>query len=360
MVMESYNQLEIRQLLNQWYENNKRDLPWRETNDPYKIWISEIILQQTRVVQGLNYYLRFIDRFPTIKSLAESTEEDVLKEWQGLGYYNRARNLHSAAQRVMSDYNGMLPETYKELLSLKGIGEYTGAAILSTAFNKPHAVVDGNVYRVLSRLFAIDTPIDTSFGKKQFAQLAQDLLDEFNPGTHNQALMEFGALNCTPMQPLCDTCPLNHICLAKESNSQHHFPVKQNKQKIRKRYFHYFFVNCFEYTYLNKRQDKDIWKNMYEFPLIETDEETSFSELIVTNSFLALFNHAEATFHVHQKQVKHILTHQHIYANFYEVTANKLNTSFNRNFLKIKIIDIDMYPISRLIHRYLEQTLLIK
>lgn len=352
--MNNYKQLEIRSLLKNWYEENHRDLPWRNTSDPYKIWISEVILQQTRVAQGLNYYLRFIEKYPTIKSLAESDEHDVLKEWQGLGYYSRARNLHAAAKMIVEKFNGTLPNTYKDLISLKGIGEYTAAAILSIAFDKAYAVVDGNVYRVLSRLFAIETPIDTSKGKKQFAQLAQDLLDTDNPGNHNQALMEFGALHCIPVQPQCHVCIMRHLCAAKQLNLQLELPVKQKGAKIKKRYFHYFDINIDGYTYLNKRVDDDVWKNMYEFPLIETKSETNFLGLIETNLFQNLFKKSELIFEL-KKEVKHILTHQHIYTTFYTVVGSKIDASFDLNFLKVNGNDVHMYPVSRLIHRYLEQ-----
>ena len=331
--MSNYKQLEIRDLLKNWYDENHRDLPWRNTRDPYKIWISEVILQQTRVAQGLNYYFRFIDKYPTIKSLAESEEHDILKEWQGLGYYSRARNLHSAAKMIVEQFNGNLPKTYKELLSLKGIGEYTAAAILSIAFDKAYAVVDGNVYRVLSRLFAIETPIDTSKGKKQFMQLAQDLLDASNPGKHNQALMEFGALHCTPVQPQCHLCVMKHLCLAKQLNLQLELPVKQKRAKIQKRYFHYFDININGYTYLNKRVGDDIWKNMYEFPLIETDIKTSFNVLSETSLSQNFFNESELVFEL-KKEVKHILTHQHIYTTFYTVIGTKIDASFDLNFFK--------------------------
>ncbi len=354
-MLNKYKQLEISNLLRSWYNDNKRNLPWRETNDSYKIWISEIILQQTRVTQGLNYYLRFIEKFPTIYSLADSSEEEVLKEWQGLGYYSRARNLHSAAKIVVSDFNGLIPDTYKDLLLINGIGEYTAAAILSIAYNKPFAVVDGNVYRVLSRLFAIKTPIDTAKGKKQFAKLAQDLLDENNPGIHNQSLMEFGALHCTPAQPQCITCPMEYLCIAKQLNIQTQFPIKEKKTKVRKRYFNYFRIAELGYTYLNKRVENDIWRNMYEFPLIETDKEITFEELIETSTFKALFENLEVRFHINQKQVKHILTHQQIYANFYEVESTLIESSFELKFLKVKIEDVHNYPVSRLIHRYLER-----
>ncbi len=354
--MTNYDkELEISKMLKMWYKENKRSLPWRESNDPYKIWISEVILQQTRVAQGIDYYYRFIERFPTVSILAASSEEEVLKEWQGLGYYSRARNLHAAAKAVVLDYGGVLPDSHKALLSLKGIGEYTAAAVLSTAFNKPYAVVDGNVYRVLSRLFAIDTPIDTSKGRKQFAQLAKDLLDVKNPGIHNQALMEFGALHCIPTQPKCNTCPISHLCVAKQMNKQTNYPLKDKKIKIRKRYFHYFRVVANEYTFLNKRVGDDIWKNMYDFPLIETDKDMTFEELSETSAFKSLFKDAEVTFSINHKQVKHVLTHQHIYAIFHEVAVSKITPRFHDNFLKVKTEEVHKYPISRLIHRYLER-----
>ena len=352
--MDNHTNIEISHQLIRWYNENKRDLPWRETKDPYKIWISEIVLQQTRVAQGLNYYLRFIDKFPTVNILAEASEKEVLRMWQGLGYYSRARNLHSAAKAIVELYNSKVPDTYKEIISLKGIGEYTAAAVLSTAYDKPYAVVDGNVYRVLSRLFAIESPIDSTSGKKQFAKLAQDLLDVENPGTHNQAIMDFGAMQCTPTQPLCQSCPLQHLCVANKLSMQSELPVKQKRIKVRKRYFHYFYIEYEGVIYLNKRKSNDIWKNMYEFPLIETEEKMDLVDLMETTSFNTLFSDVEATFHQTRKPSKHILTHQHIYSNFYEVELNKVAAINGDNFLKVKTSDINNFPVSRLIHKYLE------
>lgn len=352
--LDIYKQLEIRQLLKCWYEENQRNLPWRKTSDPYHIWISEIILQQTRVAQGVDYYLRFINKFPTIKSLSESSEQDVLKKWQGLGYYSRARNLHSAAKMIVDKYDGILPDTHKELLSLNGIGEYTAAAILSIAYNKAYAVVDGNVYRVLSRVFAIKTPIDISLGKKLFGHLAQKLLDEANPGKHNQSLMEFGALQCTPAQPQCNSCPMKNLCVARRLGLQLEFPVKQKATKVRNRYFHYFDIEIDGYTYLKKRSENDIWKNMYELPLIETDNATSLPQLIKTFLFQTMFDESDITFNINS-EVKHILTHQHIYTVFYKAKVLKLHSRFDVNFLKVKICDVHMYPMSVLLHRYLER-----
>lgn len=353
--MENYKQLEISQLIIRWYIKNHRSLPWRKTNDPYKIWVSEIILQQTRVNQGLDYYLRFINQFPTVKSLADASEANVLKAWQGLGYYTRARNMHIAAKIIVEQFDSKLPQDYNEIKSLKGIGEYTAAAILSIAYNRPYAVVDGNVYRVLSRLFTIETPIDSSLGKKQFAQLAQEILDVNNPGLHNQAVMEFGALHCTPSQPMCESCPLKHLCQAHMLHQQVSFPVKQNRSKVRNRYFHYFNIDFQGYTFFKKREGNDIWKNMYEFPLIETDKETDLSDLFKNEHFQIMFAEANISFQLNHKKVKHVLTHQHIYASFYEVIAVHLNSFFDHNFLKIRCDEIHQFPIPRLIHRYLEQ-----
>jgi len=354
ILLNNQIQTEISHLLIRWYNENRRDLPWRETNDPYKIWVSEVMLQQTRVAQGLNYYLRFIEKFPSVKLLAQSSEKEVLKMWQGLGYYSRARNMHSAAKTIVSNYNSKIPNTYREIITLKGIGEYTAAAVLSIAFNKPYAVVDGNVYRLLSRLFAIDTPIDSTAGKKQFANLAHDLLNTHNPGLHNQAIMDFGAIQCTPALPLCHSCPFRHLCSANKLNIQLKFPIKQNKTKVRKRYFHYFYIEFEGSIYLNKRKSNDIWKNMYEFPLIETDKKMSLSDLMKTASFNTLFSDAEITFHQKLKTQKHLLTHQHIYVNFYEVEMTKPIANFVDSFLRINTSDINNFPISRLIQKYLE------
>ena len=354
-VLSRTKRIDISQRLLKWYKENKRELPWRETRDPYKIWISEVILQQTRIAQGLNYYLRFVEKFPTVNVLAESSENEVLKSWQGLGYYTRARNLHKGAKTIVEMYDSKLPTTYKEILSIEGIGEYTAAAVLSIAYNKPYAVVDGNVYRVLSRLFAIKTPIDVTEGKKEFSRLARELLDVDNPGKHNQAVMEFGALHCTPAQPLCHSCPLEYLCIANQLHKQLDFPVKSRKVKVRNRYFHYFQIEYNGYTFINKRQDNDIWKNMYEFPLIETDVKASLTDLMKVKYFDKLFSDSDVTFHQNLKQVKHILTHQNIFASFYTVKATKLNEYLKSNFLKIRVDEVSLFPISRLIHRYLER-----
>jgi A/G-specific adenine glycosylase len=252
-----------------WYNENKRFLPWRETQDAYRIWVSEIILQQTRVAQGLDYYQRFLSTFPTVEHLANACETDVLRVWQGLGYYSRARNMHKAAKTVMQQHQGVFPHSYTDLLSLPGIGPYTAAAIASFAKNQPYAVLDGNVFRVLARLLGIDTPIDSTLGKKLFAALAQEHLDPTQPALYNQAIMDFGALQCTPAAPQCSACPFCERCEAARTGTQHLLPVKKGKTAQRKRYFWYFIAYNGHFTYLQQRQQKDIWEGLYEPYLIE-------------------------------------------------------------------------------------------
>lgn len=346
----------ISNVLIDWFQKNKRDLPWRETTDPYLIWLSEIILQQTRVNQGLSYFREFEKRFPNVQSLAAATEDEVLKLWQGLGYYSRARNLHQTAKDVVLRFNGIFPRDYNDILSLKGVGEYTAAAIASFAFELPYATVDGNVFRVLSRLFSVETPIDSSKGKKVFSDLAHQLMNPSQAGMHNQAIMEFGALQCTPQSPNCAHCPLNEQCLAFSQGRVIAFPVKQGKTKTRSRYFNYFHIIENDHIYLKKRTGNDIWKNLYEFPLIETASQLSTEEIMSLPDFKRLFSgeHDNGFLHLADKQ-KHILSHQTIYATFYLVAnAGKSNLSMSGEYLKIPIHELHKYPISRLIHKYLE------
>ncbi len=353
--MRGEKDLRLSSILIKWYEENKRDLPWRNTTDPYIIWISEIILQQTRVDQGYDYFNRFIKKYPTVDLLVTAEEDAILKLWQGLGYYSRARNLHAAAKMIMSDFGGVFPRNYKDVLSLKGIGEYTAAAIVSFAYNLPYAVVDGNVYRVLSRIFAIDAPIDSGTGKKIFAELAQELLDESNPGLHNQAIMEFGALQCVPQSPDCQSCPAASLCIAYAQNKVSSFPVKAGKQKVRKRYFHYFDIDQGDYTYLHKRGGKDIWENLYELPLVETDDSVSVDQLLVRNDFQNLFKQCAAMQIDSVMQIKHVLSHQVILASFYRVKIEGDHCCLNADYIKVKKEDVDTFPVSRLVHKYLEE-----
>ncbi len=339
-----------------WYLLNKRELPWRESSDPYKIWISEIILQQTRVNQGLAYYERFVRRFPTVTSLSDACEDEVLKFWQGLGYYSRARNLHTAARTITSIHNGIFPTDYQSILKLKGIGEYTAAAICSFAYGSPYAVVDGNVFRVLSRFFGIETPIDSSEGKKSFSGLAQELLDKENPGLHNQAIMDLGAIICTPASPDCNECPLQDGCYAFANRSWMNFPVKKQKTKQRIRYFYYFYITGENVkTYLHKREGKDIWENLYELPLIETERELWEEEVQNQSGFSVLeteFKNIQIR-KIHPT-VKHVLSHQHIYAHFLEVDADYRKNE-NSIFIEIDESKIGDYAISRLTDIFLSE-----
>lgn len=347
----------IQAALLKWYDVNKRDLPWRHTSDPYIIWISEVILQQTRVDQGHDYFMRFVDRFPNVQVLAQADEEDVLRLWQGLGYYSRARNLHAAAKDVVSRFGGVFPQNYKDVLSLKGIGEYTAAAIVSFAYGQPYAVVDGNVYRVLSRFFGIADAVDSSSGKKIFAALAQDILNKEKPDMHNQAIMEMGALQCVPVNPVCESCPLNDYCVACATNAIKAYPVKQGKTKVKERFFNYIDIRVGEYIYLNKRTGNDVWKNLYELPLIETEEAVDWSELKQTLDFKVFFGEEEnMVVDAAQIKLKHVLSHRIIYASFYRVTLQS-DLPVANHFIKIKQNELHQYPISRLVDRYFESIL---
>ncbi|MDR1202533.1 MAG: A/G-specific adenine glycosylase [Tannerellaceae bacterium] len=347
--------MEISDILIDWYGKNKRDLPWREVSDPYIIWISEIILQQTRVVQGKDYFLRFAERFPDIQSLAEAHEDEVLKYWEGLGYYSRARNLHATARRIMEQYGGKFPTEYKEVLSLKGIGEYTAAAIVSFVWDQPYPVVDGNVFRVLSRLFALDTPIDTGKGKKEYTELATSIMNPGKAGLHNQAIMEFGALQCTPQNPNCMFCPLQSKCMGYASGSPLFFPVKQNKTKTRNRYFYYLHITYRGRTWLNRRSNKDIWKSLYEFPLIETEIPVDFIQLQEKENFRQLLKEAgKLSISVELSDVKHVLSHQILYATFYKIEIEKIPASL-QSCIEISNDAINEYAVPRLLRIYLEK-----
>lgn len=332
-----------------WYNLVKRELPWRDTKDPYRIWISEIILQQTRVAQGYEFYMRFVQRFPTVVDLANAHEDEVLKLWQGLGYYSRARNLHAAAKQVKQLYNGDFPNKYKDVRALKGVGDYTAAAICSFSYGMPYAVVDGNVYRVLSRLYDIDLAIDSSEGKKYFAELAQLLLSKTDPATHNQALMELGALQCTPRTPDCRVCPVAIHCLAFEHNTVMMRPVKSKQTVVKSRYFHYFRIQFQDYIYLKQRVEKDIWRNLFEFPLIETLQPMTLIELSSSTDFRCMFDGFESVdFRLEKQNVIHVLSHRRIIANFYTVVVSNENEALAK-YIKIETDDFQKYAVSQLI-----------
>ncbi len=295
-----------------WYQKNKRNLPWRNTTDPYIIWLSEIILQQTRVEQGLPYFYRFFEKYPDVKQFAAANEDEILKLWQGLGYYSRGRNMLKTARMVQEQYDGIFPQKYEQLLKLKGIGEYTAAAISSFSTSEERAVVDGNVYRVLARYFGIDEPINSSTGKKIFQSAANDLLNRDNPGLHNQAMMEFGAMLCKPKNPACGICPVRTGCYAFLHNAVNNLPVKLNKVKVRERYFNYFLITDGDTLLMNKRDEGDIWANMYDLPLIETEAMLSENDLLGLTAVSDFFGDE-----IEVKEIlpfkKHILTHQKLF-----------------------------------------------
>ena len=337
-----------------WFATNRRDLPWRNQPSPYQVWLSEVILQQTRVSQGYDYYLRFIDRWPTVEALAQASEEEVLKMWQGLGYYSRARNLHHCAKQVVEQYGGQFPADYERLRQLKGIGDYTAAAIASIAFNLPHAVVDGNVYRVLARLFDIETPININAGQQFFARLADELLNREQPGLHNQAIMEFGALHCTPQHPNCLYCPLQAQCLAFAHQTVVLRPVKQAKTKVTTRYFNYLLLRIGQSVYLRKRSGNDIWKNLYDFPCIESDAPTTVEALTASEPFAQLLEGTAFTITKVSPLYTHKLTHRTILAQFIEINLEeKLLQIETKGLFLTPESDLGKYPIPRLIDLYL-------
>ncbi|PQJ75340.1 A/G-specific adenine glycosylase [Polaribacter gangjinensis] len=333
-----------------WYNKNKRELPWRNTKNPYFIWLSEIMLQQTRVAQGMSYYLKFTENYPTISHLANASETEVLKMWQGLGYYSRARNLHHTAKYISHELNGKFPSTFKEIIALKGIGDYTASAIASICFDEPTAVVDGNVYRVLARYFGIETPINSTAGIKEFKELAQSLLDKTQPGTFNQAIMDFGAIVCKPQNPLCDGCPFSESCVALQRNLTKDLPLKEQKIKVKKRYFNYLVViTDDDKTILTQRNDKGIWQGLYQFPLIETNKSVNEKELISSKEFIDLLPEETTISLFNPKEIIHKLSHQHLYTHFWIV-----ETSSNQH-AKILWKTIQNFPVPVLIANFLAQ-----
>ena len=343
---------EFQQKLTHWYSVHKRELPWRSTKDPYIIWLSEVILQQTQVTQGMPYFEAFKKHFPTVRDLAGASEQNVLKLWQGLGYYSRARNLHKTARIVCDQYNGKFPRSYEELIKLPGIGDYTASAISSICFDAPHAVVDGNVYRFYSRYFGIDTAINSGPGKKEFKNLAQDLLPEQHRGDFNQAVMEFGSRQCKPKSPDCRNCIYAASCYALSHEMVNALPVKIRNKKIRKRYFNYFLVKSKDQdkVLLNKRDESDIWKNLYELPLIETKESLDAKNGQLSRTLDEILGGISYQAYVFNSEEKiHKLSHQHIHTRFWIVeTDDELNNG-------IGVEKIQEYPVSVLIQDFLEE-----
>jgi A/G-specific adenine glycosylase len=333
-----------------WYLQNKRDLPWRNTTNPYPIWLSEIMLQQTRVAQGLPYFMAFTEAFPTVLDLANADEEQVLKLWQGLGYYSRARNMHKTAQIIAFDLNGNFPDNYNDLLKLKGIGEYTAAAIASFAFNEVVPVVDGNVFRVLSRFFDIETDIASSGAKKEFSALAKELISNDNPALFNQAIMEFGALQCVPKNPSCEICIFNSNCSALQKKKVAQLPVKLKKTKVTNRYFNYLvFLDEHENTIIQKRTEKGIWHNLYEFPVIESDEELDFESISDEINKQFSDNNIKSITPYNNTQIIHKLSHQKLHINFYKIeVSEKISDGITLKSLK-------NYPFPIVIFNFIEK-----
>lgn len=343
--------LDIGNKLINWYRENKRELPWRNTTDPYKIWLSEIILQQTRVQQGLPYYEKFTNQFPTINDLADASEQDVLLLWQGLGYYSRARNMHYTAKMIVDKYNGNFPENHNEILTLKGVGEYTAAAIASFAFDKAYPVLDGNVFRFISRLFGIEKPIDTSTGKKEITKALDLIFNTQKPALFNQAIMEFGATHCTPKKPKCDTCIFNMQCEALGSKKVMSIPVKKGKTKILKVNHTYMCFIHDNKTYIEKRT-AGIWKNLYQFPLIEEDIKPDGITKIV-NRYLKTPSKFEIS---DVFDSTHILSHRKIQASFYTIHLDTSPIFLKNNIFEIPLADLTTrYPVSILTQNYLKR-----
>lgn len=327
--------------LEAWYAENGRTLPWRQTADPYKIWISEIILQQTRVVQGMEYYRRFLERFPTVEALAFAAPDDVMRQWEGLGYYSRARNLHAAAKQIVE--LKAFPHDYQSVRALKGVGDYTAAAICSFAFGLPHAVVDGNVYRVLSRYFGIDTPIDTTAGKKEFAGLAAELLDAAHPALYNQAIMDFGAMQCVPKSPDCAQCPLVDSCVAHGEGRVEQLPVKSKRTAVKERFFSYLIILDECSTYIHRRGEGDIWAGLYEPLLVETSHRAAIEEVVPEGC--GVVKSVEG--------LKHQLTHRTIFADAYVVKCEDVKRTFSdlpSDFVKVPIEQLENYAAPRLVN----------
>ena len=329
-----------------WFSKNGRDLPWRQTRDPYAIWLSEIILQQTQVKQGWEYWERFMHRWPTVEALAAATEDEVLREWQGLGYYSRARNLHYAARQIVE--RGSFPNTIAEIKQLKGVGDYTAAAIGSIAFGLPAAVVDGNVYRVLSRYFGIDTPINTTEGKKLFAAMAQEQLPPQEASVYNQAIMDFGAIQCTPQSPDCSICPLMESCDAFRTNRIQELPVKLKTLKIRERHLIYIYVRYKGQTAIHRRGSGDIWQGLWEPLLVDNGQLTIDNWAAQNNYQLSIVN-----CQLLRKNVRHVLTHRILYADFYLWEPDK-RPSLPSDYIWIPESDIDNYALPRLIEILLD------
>ena len=342
------------EILIKWNRNeNNRQMPWKGEEDPYKIWISEIILQQTRVQQGLDYYNRFIKTWPNVKKLAGANEQSVYKLWEGLGYYSRCKNLIASAKYISDELDGIFPNKYEEIIKLKGVGPYTAAAIASFAFGQPHAVLDGNVFRVLSRIFGIEIPIDSVEGKKLFAELADELIDKKNSAEYNQAIMDFGAVICKPVQPLCIGCPFQKKCIAYNNELVTILPIKEKNIKKRQRFFNYLLVEKDDKFYVKQRREKDIWHNLFEFALIETDKLIPANEFLKSVELISLLREKNFTCAKVSEVYSQKLTHQTISGRFFHISVNTVPPSFN-NYAHVCKKELALLPFPKFITSYLQ------
>jgi len=339
-----------------WYEQNGRDLPWRHTQDPYIIWLSEIILQQTRVEQGMPYFYRFSEKYPTVRDFAEASEDDILHLWQGLGYYSRGRNMHKAAKTVMSHFGGNFPAKYEDVIKLSGVGEYTAAAISSIAIGQHKAVLDGNVFRVLSRYLGIEDEINTPKGKKIFTTIADEMLDVDRPATYNQAIMDFGAMQCKPKNPNCDTCIFNIECVALQQGKVGLLPKKKKGKGSRNRYFHYFVIADGEQILMSKRGGGDVWENLYEFPMIETDQVLDAGQIRAQEELNNYFS-TQVQLEEMGGIVKHVLSHQNIYAQFYKVLNPETLISKKKSWNYVLLKDLNKLAQHKLIFTFIENNM---
>ncbi len=343
--------MNISNLVIDWYKKNQRDLPWRNTTNPYFIWLSEVILQQTRVKQGTPYYLKFIDQYPTVEDMADADESEILSLWQGLGYYSRARNMHYTAKVITETYNGKFPSTYEEVIALKGIGEYTAAAILSFSFKQAYPVIDGNVFRVISRLYNISKPVDRPTGKREIEDAVLSIFDVHQPDVWNQAIMEFGAMQCTPKSPNCQSCVLSSKCLALANNTINQLPVKQGKLKVVQVHHTYFNFMWQNKTYIEKRES-GIWKNMYQFPLIE--EAISNDDIML--SALSQLDTPQKLTRISDYGTTHLLSHRKIIAKFYTIELENQPVFSKSDIFEIELDQLGTkYPTSVLTLNYWNQ-----
>ncbi|HNS30949.1 MAG TPA: A/G-specific adenine glycosylase [Tenuifilaceae bacterium] len=345
--------MEFKNILNKWYRHNRRELPWRDNQNPYSIWVSEVILQQTRVVQGIGFYNRFLQSFPTVYDLAEADEDKILKVWQGLGYYSRARNLQKAAKIIVEEHNGQLPDTFDELIKLPGIGHYTAGAIASFAFKEAVPAMDGNVYRVLSRIYGVFASPQTASGKQEFYTLVMEIIDKESPHLFNQALLDFGALQCLPRKPKCSDCPFSNFCYAYRNNLTHCLPQRGKKLVPKDRFFTYILIRYGGVTFIEKRGEGDIWRALYQFPLIETDALLDEDQVVMHPKWKKTFGNKELKIVYISPVVKHLLSHQTLHSRFVVVELNGITKTLKNSYRPIETESVFEYSVPRLIDNFL-------